>query len=172
MQPEGIQSGHEPGHLECLQFNLMEVDSWADWFEEGVRLPVKIIGSYLSRRILLFEGQCRDLSGSVPQVSVLGFLWNIIFDGVLRLRLLRGCRTVCYADDTLVLVGTASLIDLKWRIIWALRTVADWIQVAGLHLIVKKLGAITFTDHTARESDKPLLQYEVRWPYFRQKQLL
>lgn len=54
------------------------------------KVPVylkKIIRSYLSQRTLLFEGQSSGFSNGVPQESALGpLLWNIVFDGILRLR--------------------------------------------------------------------------------------
>lgn len=89
----------------------------------------KIIRSYLSQRTLVFEGQCRILSSDDPQGLVLHpLLWNIAFDGALRVKLPPGCITICYADDTLVLTRAAIPIDLEWCTNRALRLVADSVE--------------------------------------------
>lgn len=46
----------------------------------------------------------------VPQGSVLGpLLWDVTFDEILQVSLPRGCDIVCYADDTLVIAGDATV---------------------------------------------------------------
>lgn len=124
--------------------NTFNSISWK-WILEQIELKMvpsylKIIRSYLIQRILLFKDPCRHLNSSFPQGSVLGpHLSNIAFDGLLRLRLSPGCRTICYANNTLVLVRAVLPIDLESRMNWALKTVTDWIQAAVLDLAEKQL---------------------------------
>lgn len=68
-----------------------------------------------------------------------------------------GCKTICYADDTLVLAGAASPIDLQCRINQAVGTIADWIQAADLDLAVEKLEA-TFTSKYRMENLRIVLR--------------
>lgn len=70
-----------------------------------------IIGSYLNDRKIVWEGKdgrkrYRKVERGVPQGSVLGpLLWNITYDSVLRMPTPADCEIVCYADNTLVIVG-------------------------------------------------------------------
>jgi len=77
----------------------------------------KIINSYLSERSIIYRNSkgrvaSREVCADVPQGSVLGpLLWNIGFDSVLRVNMEDGCRTICYANDTLIIATSSSLFD-------------------------------------------------------------
>lgn len=88
---------------------------------DGKKIPEylrRIIGSYLSDRRIAWEGQdgkkhIRRVERGVPQRSVLGpLLWSIAYDSVLRMPTPAGCETICFADDTLIVVGGGT----AWRI--------------------------------------------------------
>ena len=70
-----------------------------------------LIRNYFQERVLLYSSDKSDvrynITGGVPQVSVLGpLLWNVMYDGILRLNLSANRKTIGFADDmAIVLVG-------------------------------------------------------------------
>ena len=70
---------------------------------------IKMVEGYFQDRLLVVgEDQTKmRLSRGVPQGSVLGSLvWNVFYDGVLRLKMAQETETIDYADD-LALIVTA-----------------------------------------------------------------
>lgn len=56
------------------------------------------------------------LSQGVPQGFILGpLLWNILYDGVLRLELADGCNILAYADDLVLIVKANGKEELIHR---------------------------------------------------------
>ncbi|XP_046619808.1 uncharacterized protein LOC124304981 [Neodiprion virginianus] len=78
--------------------------------------------------------------------SVLGpLLWNLCFDGVLRVRREEGCDVLCYADDTLVL---SSAGDMATAIVLAevqVATVVRRINRLGLTVSATKTQVVAIT---------------------------
>ncbi|KAH0820966.1 hypothetical protein GEV33_001825 [Tenebrio molitor] len=105
---------------------------------------IGLIQSYLTERGLVVTNRERvEVVCGVPQGSVLGpVLWNIMYDGVLRVEVPVGVRLVAFADD-LAIVGTArteeSLVDCVDR---ALSMVAEWMKRTGLRLATQKTEAV------------------------------
>lgn len=63
--------------------------------------------SYMSERKLLVENNgvpnAKDVTCGIPQGSVLGHtLWNLFYDGLLKLDLPRDTQLVTFADDVAV----------------------------------------------------------------------
>lgn len=70
-------------------------------------------------RVLLYETDEEfkqyQITSSVPHESVLGpFLWNVMYDGLLNMRLPGGARLIEYAVDIALVVSqsTAELIEI------------------------------------------------------------
>lgn len=68
-----------------------------------------VVKSNFEERLLNFETasgtQSHHISAGVPLGSVMGpLLWNIVYDGVLRLTLPADCELTCYADDVALTV--------------------------------------------------------------------
>jgi hypothetical protein len=120
----------------------------ARWMRENV----KIMRYYMHNRSLQTtqqderEGYRLPVTCGVPQGSVLGpTLWNLFYDGVLRLPLPSGVKTLAFADDLAVLV-TAHNANLAERLMnEALARVDDWMTVNGLEISPEKSECVVLT---------------------------
>ena len=104
---------------------------------------LKIIGDYLSNRVLIYdteEGPKEyQVTGGVPQGSVLGpILWNIMYDGVLRLKLPSGAKAVGFADDLAILVTAKHLDEIEMTANESVEIVKGWMDSVGLALAEQK----------------------------------
>lgn len=110
----------------------------------------KIIASYLSDRRIIYRNSrgrfvSREVRAGVPQGSVLGpLLWNIAFDSVLRIPMEEGCRTMCYADDTLVIATSPSLFGAIVKANIQLARTMRHIEKLGLMVAEAKTEAVLF----------------------------
>jgi Reverse transcriptase (RNA-dependent DNA polymerase)/Endonuclease-reverse transcriptase len=103
-------------------------------------LPEKlftIIGSYFSDRVITYETEVgvkrRKVSAGVPQGGNLStVLWNLMYDGVLRLDLPEGVEIVGFADDLVLTVMGDSKEQVEVRATRAIGTVVHWMTVRQL----------------------------------------
>lgn len=117
----------------------------------------RVILSYFSERALTYNTDAgpksRDISGGVPQGSVLGpILWNVMYDGVLRLPLPTGTTTVGFADDVAVVVVAKHLEEITERANQAIRAIRGWLAENGLQLADHKTEAVLVTSRKVRET--------------------
>ena len=90
-----------------------------------------------------------------PQGSILGsLLWNVAYYVVLRTVLPPGCHTVCYADDTLVVVRGTSWERAVENANLAVTCVVGSITGLGLRMTPGKRRLSSFT--TAPPPPSPL----------------
>lgn len=91
------------------------------------------------------------VTAGVPQGSVLGpMLWNLAYDSVIKMRMLKHCRLVCYADDTLLVVQAGdqrSACELANR---QLRRLVAAIEGLGLCIVENKTEAVFFSKRGLR----------------------
>ncbi|XP_076301825.1 uncharacterized protein LOC143219915 [Lasioglossum baleicum] len=89
----------------------------------------------------------------VPQGSVLGpFLWNIVYDGLLRRRWPNGCTIRAFADDVLIVIESSRLQNLKVRTEQAVKEVGKWLEEVGLELGIEKTE-VMFTNRKRIPTD-------------------
>lgn len=110
----------------------------------------RIVGNYLSHRSIIYKTDVgrieeRQVRAGVPQGSVLGpLLWSIAFDSILRLLLEKGCRIVCYANDTMILSSSnrlfATIVNVNIQIARVIRHITD----LGLKIAENKTEAVLF----------------------------
>ncbi|XP_029157037.1 uncharacterized protein LOC114929629 [Nylanderia fulva] len=79
--------------------------------------------------------------------SVLGpLMWNLAYDVTLRTALPPGCNVICYADDTLVMVGGDIWGEAVARANIAVARVVYTIEEVGLKVAPQKTEAVFFHD--------------------------
>lgn len=93
----------------------------------------KMIQSYLSNRVLLYdtvEGRkSSKLTAGVPQGSILGpILWNIMYDGILRLELLDGVEIVGFADDIVILTTGDTVGAVESVVECTIEKIQRWLE--------------------------------------------
>jgi len=118
------------------------------------RLPdyvVRILRSYLDGRSIIVGERRRSVTSVVPQGSVIGpTLWNIFYDGLMRIGFPPEVEIVCFADDASIIATTGLLEEAMND---ALEMVAKWIQEQGLTISRYKSAATMLT--TKRDNAKP-----------------
>ncbi|GBP58736.1 Putative 115 kDa protein in type-1 retrotransposable element R1DM [Eumeta japonica] len=110
----------------------------------------KIVASNFTDRILKYDTKNGprkyNISGGVPQGSVFGpLLWNIMYDGLLRLRLPRSVKLVAYADDAAVVIVAKLLDDINHMAGIAFEQVNRWMNTVNLQLAHHKTEAVLIT---------------------------
>lgn len=105
---------------------------------------VRVIKAYLSQRTLqVGEAGHLVMTCGVPQGSVLGpTLWNIYYDGVLRLRMPEGVTQIAYADDLALVVEGRSEEDIGQRTTMAIERIVAWMSTRGLTVAPEKTEAV------------------------------
>lgn len=107
------------------------------------RYLINILSSYLSDRRLIFdtmEGpRSKEITAGAAQGSILGpDLWNIFYDGVLRLEMTEGTRLIGYADDVAALIESRNIDDAQRKLNQTMRRVLTWMEHHGLSLAMEK----------------------------------
>ena len=107
----------------------------------------RILRSYLSDRTVQSDGQEFRLTRGCPQGSVLGpTLWNAIHDRVIREIAALVFAVICYADDTLLVIGANSRASVQRRAARAIRRLSALLLANGLELNNSKTEIMAFVD--------------------------
>ena len=86
------------------------------------------------------------VSAGVPQGSVLGpLLWNIMYDGVLKVPVSGRTKIVGFADDIAVLTVAKTIEEIESATNEAIHRIRQWLLNAGLELADQKTEAILIT---------------------------
>lgn len=111
---------------------------------------LQLITSYLQNRKIILDGEgekvVKSVSGGVPQGSILGpVLWNVLYDGVLRLELPEGVTAVAYADDLAVVVVARDEEELMRKANYAIEEITAWLEDNAMVIAPRKTEAVLLT---------------------------
>lgn len=108
----------------------------------------EVLRAYMSEREIQIptgtgQKSRMSMSAGVPQGSVLGpTLWNILYDGALRLDLPVGVHMVAYADDLAIITRSRTIPELEAATGAAIEAVSTWMRQRGLSLAPHKTEAV------------------------------
>lgn len=94
----------------------------------------------------------------VPQGSVPGpLLWNMTYNKILNVALPIGCSLVCFADDTLVLVGGLTLPQMKIRFGMVVEKLLMCTDSLGLEIATDKTEMLVFGGRKGEEIEMDIV---------------
>lgn len=123
------------------------------------RYLMAIIQDYFRNRLLIYDtdtGTKRyKITGGVPQGSVLGpLLWNVMYDGVLRLVLPANVKIIGFADDIALVSVAKELPDAVTITNVSIQIVRSWLRSMGLNLADHKTESVLISSRKRRETIK------------------
>lgn len=135
--------------------NAFNSARWDDMIEalEEFRVPkylLRILKNYLSERVLVYdttEGPMkRTVTAGAAQGSILGpDLWNILYDGILRMDMPNGTYLSGYADDIIAVIVARDIEQIQWKLNQVMRRVTRWMEDHGLELAMEKTELVLIT---------------------------
>lgn len=142
--------------------NAFNTASWSCIINALIRMKIpeyllRVIVSYFKQRTLKYKTdngtKTYVVTGGVPQGSVLGpTLWNVMYDGVLRLPIPNEAQVVGFADDIAVVVVAKHKEEIVEICNRTVRCIQQWLASAGLKLAEHKTEAVLITSRKRVET--------------------
>ncbi|GBP79827.1 Putative 115 kDa protein in type-1 retrotransposable element R1DM [Eumeta japonica] len=132
------------------------------WALEEKNIPKYLCGvvaSYFTNRVLKYDTEKGSkeykITYRVPQGSVLDpLLWNIMYDGLLKVLLPTEVKHVAYADDVAVVIVAKHLDQKNLAFDKAFERISHWIDTVNLPLAKYKTEALLITSRKKAETIK------------------
>ena len=117
----------------------------------------RMVKNYFRDRILKYNTDDGPkpyvVTGGVPQGSVLGpLLWNIMYDGLLRLKLPRAVTPVAFADDIAIVIVAKHPDELVHLFNITFERYQKWLEEMGQKLTRHKTECTLITSRKAMET--------------------
>lgn len=111
---------------------------------------LRVIRNYLKQRTLIYdtvEGpRSREVTAGAAQGSILGSdLWNVSYDGILRIELPWGVIIVGYADDIAIVIIARNIEQAQLVLSIVIGRIWDWLREHGLDLAIPKSELLLLT---------------------------
>lgn len=155
---EICKTGYRRGYCLFVMVDINDAFNSAPWKgivgelekKKVLEYIIRMVESYLTNRKMVHDdGSTTKVTAGVPQGSVLGpTLWNILYDGVLMLRMPDGVKLTAYADDLDIMANAKEESDLETSMNRALSLNSDWMALTDLTLAPEKTEAILLIGKT------------------------
>ncbi|KAJ8975986.1 hypothetical protein NQ317_016232 [Molorchus minor] len=134
-------------------FNSARWSDILDALSDVFKIPdylLRMVKSYLSDRELLYDStdgtHSKRITGGAAQGSILGpDLWNISYDGILKMEVPRNTFLVGYADDIAAVVVARDIEEAQNGLNQVMRRAGAWLEDHGLSLAREKTELLLLT---------------------------
>ncbi|KAJ8977407.1 hypothetical protein NQ317_003188 [Molorchus minor] len=134
-------------------FNSARWSDILDALTDVFKIPdylLRMVKSYLSDRELLYDStdgtHSKRITGGAAQGSILGpDLWNISYDGILKMEVPRNTFLVGYADDIAAVVVARDIEEAQNGLNQVMRRAGAWLEDHGLSLAREKTELLLLT---------------------------
>jgi hypothetical protein len=145
---------HVHGRKERIQHGTLAPDRRRSPDGLCSTLPVKNVPDLTNRWLQLGnEGQQLAVTGGILQGSVLGpTLWNLFYDGLLRMQVPKGVKIIAFADDVAVVAVAQNGALAEEMVNPVLADISHWMTTNELTLAPAKSESIVLTTkHSYRD---------------------
>lgn len=134
-------------------FNTARWSNIMDALRRTFKVPqylLRMVRNYLKDRVLLYDTsdgpRRREVTAGAAQGSILGpDLWNISYDGILRMEMPKDTSLVGYADDIAATITARNMEEAQMKLNQVMRRVCRWMEEHGLALALQKTEIVILT---------------------------